>query len=78
MGIEEMARNLKVIPKIREDIVDSSVRSAHGPKAYMILEWNRSTKECFDKGRKPRQGRRYAFKCERFDGSRAYFVLEQI
>lgn len=64
--------------EIEEDIIDRPVVVGKGPKAYTIMEWNRQTREMFDKGKIPKQGRRFCLKCVRFDGKRAYFKLSEI
>ena len=49
-----------------------------GPKSLLVIEWNRQTRELFNKGIKPRKDRRYCLKCTRSDGKRAYFILDVI
>ena len=63
--------------EIKEDIIDRPVRVGKGPKAAMVLEYNRGTREIFDNGNHPRQGRRYCLKCIRYDGKRGYFCWER-
>ena len=65
-------------PELKEDIVDRPLLDGKHVPSYMILEWNRGTKKFFDKGKHPRKGRRYCFKCIGFDGVRGYFALESI
>ena len=62
--------------EIKEDLIDRAVKMKKGPPSYTVIEWNRQTREIFDKGKKPKQGRRYVFRCTRFDGKHAYFTLE--
>ena len=62
--------------KIKEDIIDKPI-SGKVPCLWKIL-WNRQTAKVFDKGRRPHQGARYVWKCVRYDGKEASFVLEQL
>lgn len=59
-----------------EDLVmDACKYDGRGPKAFLIVDLNMSTKEMFGK-HTPKTGRRYALKCVAFNGKRAYFNLE--
>ena len=64
-------------PEIKEDILDRPIIIGKGPKAAMVINWNRGTRQIFDKGNPPRQGRRYCLKCIRYDGKKGFFVWEK-
>ena len=61
-----------------EQVIDRAEHDGRGPDCMFILEWNSSTSKSFDRGRAPKQGRKYILKCLRYDGKRGYFGLEQI
>ncbi len=61
--------------EIREDIIDRALKIKKGPPAFIVLKWNGSTRQFFDKGNKPRQGRKYVLKCTRNDGKHSYFDI---
>ena len=61
--------------EIKEDVIDRPIKDGRGPPCFWKLEFNRQTRQLFDGGKKPRQGNCYVWKCIRFDGKRAYFVL---
>lgn len=64
--------------EILEDIIDRPIKSANGPECFIKIEWNRQTQKLFDRGRKPKQGGRYVFKCIRFNGKNSFFTLERL
>jgi len=64
-------------PEIKGDVMDRPIRVGKGPKSVYVFEFNRSTREVFDKGNHPRQGRRYCLKCIRYDGKKGFFVWER-
>lgn len=66
------------IVEIQQEILDKAEKDNKGPPCYMIIEWNRSTKEMFRRGKKPLAGRKYCFRCCRSDGKRMYFELCEI
>lgn len=81
MAIEDLAKPVNE-PEIEQETIDDTkeidkpLKDGKGPKSLFIVEWNRQTREMFRKGSVPKQGRRYCLKCARFDGRRAYFILE--
>jgi len=86
-GFEQDSRNIlcakcnEIMPagqQIKPEPFNRPINDNKGPPSIMVITWNHSMQQVFDKGRKPKAGRRYALKCERFDGLRAYFTLEQI
>ena len=49
-----------MVEEIQEEIIDRAVHSGgKKPDCYLKIEWNRSTMNCFQGKRKPRQGRKY-------------------
>ena len=84
MGIEDLIKPVKrpepIVPEIQANQeVKQGIHSGGGkPDCFWKMEWNTQTRKIFDKGRTPRQGRRYVFKCDRFNGREAFFTLEQL
>jgi len=80
MGVKDLAQEIGVLePKTEQEVRKKAIKATSGsPLCYEVIEWNRSTRNMFYRGQKPKQGRRYCLQCMRFDGKRAYFILRPI